>query len=279
MQNHGRLHTVDAQQKAGQRRRKPKHRLVDDIKSPNTIHSEMIRSKMKESYPRTLKQRLREAAKSNVEGQIVIPQPPPQNVLRSIMRSGHMDQMGNRELMKPFKVRRHIYLSAFVQGQPTGDGAAHETELDQLNGFTDFTTLFDQYRFTKVDYAFFPRMNTHNLAINAVTTTTLLPHLWVFHDPDDATTPTEGNALEHQETTFHAGYDVVRGSYKPYAAIAAYGGAFTMFAAFDGWCDCASDDIQWYALKAWATVDGASQTTHQVWDLVLTVHCEFRFVH
>jgi len=264
------------------RRRKPKetHLYSKGFKKPtNSEHSESVRMAMRESYPRTMKQRLREAAKSEVEGKIVIPPPPPQNVLRALMRSGHMDQMGTRALMKPFKVRRHVTFPAFLAGGPTGDGAAYQMELDNFSGYTDFTTLFDQYRFTKVHYALFPRMNVHSLTTNAVTTTALVPHVWVCSDPDDSTTPTEANMLEHQETTFHSGFGVVKGSYKPYAAVAAFGGAFTSYAEFDGWCDCASDDIEWYALKAWTTVDGASQTTHQVWDLIISVDCEFRFVH
>ncbi len=84
--------------------------------------------------------------------------------------------------------------------------------------------------------------------------------------------------LEYPQCKVHSGFVPWTYELIPRAAIAAYGGAFTQFADFDQWCDCASDDVEWYSFKAYSAGDGASQTTHQTWDLYFEVECEFRFV-
>lgn len=258
--------------KKGKRTQREKSLLLP---KEGQLYSDSIRSAMADSYPRTQAQRLREAAKSVDD----LPVPPPQKLLRKLMSTGHVGSMGTRSLMRPFKVRRHIYSNGFMTSGTGGVGVAYKLELDQLNGFTDFTTLFDQYRFTKFHYTIIPRQNVMSFAESSVTATAVAPHLMSMQDPDDITTPTEGNMLEHQETVITPFGKTTRGSFKPRAAIAAYSSVFTSFADFDGWCDCASDDIQWYALKIWSTATAPTQTEQQIWDAFFTIDCEFRFVH
>jgi hypothetical protein len=205
---------------------------------------------------------------------------PHPKILRQLFASGHMDRMGNKRLYKPFKMIRTLYVNAFITGVASvGVGAAKNIQLDELPGFSDVTALFDQYRFTNVEYKFLPRNNVQSLTDTAVAGTSIMPNLLVYSDPDDSTAPTTiDEVTQYEEVTVNNGYQIVRGNFKPQAAIAAYGGAFTSYASFDGWCDCASDDIEWYALKAWITPSGAAQTTFQNWNLALRVSCEFRFV-
>jgi hypothetical protein len=182
-------------------------------------------------------------------------------------------------VMRNVKFSRSLYDNgAYVQSVPPV-GFARAFQLDELPGYTDFTTLWDQYRITRVAYRIIPRVNVQTLAIQAVVTTAVMPTISVWWDPDDATTPTlVGESLEVENAQHCAGYEIVEGSFKPHAAIGAYGGAFTQFADFDGWCDCTSDDVEWYGLKVWVGAGGGSQTVFQTWDAFYTVSCEFRKV-
>jgi len=188
--------------------------------------------------------------------------------------------LSNRLVMRNFHFSRTIYDGAWAFEIATvGAGYAKIIELDDLNGYTDFTTLYDQYKIHRVDFKLIPRINVHSFTTAAVTATAIMPTIAVWFDPDDATAPAlQGESLEVENALYERGTSVIQGHYEPQAAIAAYGGAFTQFASFDGWCDCTSDDIQWYALKAWVTTGGTGQTTFQVWDAYFTVHCEFRKV-
>jgi hypothetical protein len=213
--------------------------------------------------------------------QLALESSPHPRVLRALMASGHMDRMGNKRLMKPFEVIRTLYVNGFITGAASvGVGAAKNIQLDELPGFTDFTALFDQYRFTNVNYKFLPRNNIQSLTTTAVAGTSILPVIMVASDPDDSIAPSSVDDLtQYEGVQIRNGYEIVRGDFKPYAAIAAYGGAFSQFASFDGWVDCAYDDTEWYALKAWITPSGAAQSTFQAWNLALRITCEFRFVH
>jgi hypothetical protein len=182
-------------------------------------------------------------------------------------------------IMRKVGFQRSIYDDGAYAATLPAVGYARAFELDELPGYTDFTTLWDQYRITRVDYKIIPRNNVQSLTTTATATTAIMPTISVWWDPDDASTPTlVGESLEVENVSHYGGYEIIKGSFKPHAAIAAYGGAFTQFADFDGWCDCTSDDVQWYGLKVWVGAGGGSQTTFQVWDAFYVVHCEFRKV-
>lgn len=192
-----------------------------------------------------------------------------QSYLTNPMRSG-----------RPFRVRQVDVDTAAITSSAGGVGYAKNFQLDQLIQFAEFADIFDQYRFVRIKARFLPRINQHNLTTMSATATTTLSPLAVIWDPDDAVTPSSFNDVAgYPNIRIEPGYREVELEFKPRAAIAAYGGAFTQFADFDGWIDCASDDVEYYAIKAWQFGDGVSQTTHAVWDCVYEVDCEFRFVH
>lgn len=182
---------------------------------------------------------------------------------------------------RPFKVQQIISDTSFLTNNLGGAGAAKNFQLDQFLQFASFAAVFDQYRFTKVKCHLYPRANTNNLTVMSSVTTLTLSPIIIAWDPDDSNVPTViTDVTGYPNATLHPGYQPIEHTFKPRAAIAAFGSTvFTQFADFDGWVDCASDDTEYYALKAWALGDGASQTTHQIWDLVSYVEAEFRFVH
>lgn len=188
--------------------------------------------------------------------------------------------LSNRLTMRNFMYTRTEYSNGWAnQIVTTGAGYSKVFELDQLPGYTDFTTLFDQYRFVRIDFKLIPRNNVQSFTQSISAATSVFPNISVWFDPDDATNPLAvGESLEVENALHVNGFHDIEGHFKPQAAIAAYGGAFTQFAAFDGWCDCTSDDTQWYSLKAWVSPGGAAQTEFQYWDAYFTSHVEFRKV-
>lgn len=191
------------------------------------------------------------------------------NYLKDPLRSGRV-----------FRVRQIDLDLAAISSAAGGVGYAKNLQLDELSQFADFAAIFDQYRFVECKARFLPRTNTHNLTVQSAVTTTTMSPLLVAWDPDDSTVPTNiANVLGYPNLRVEPGYKEFSISFKPRCAIAAYGGAFTQFGDFDGWLDCASDDTEWYAIKAWQAGAGVSQTTFPIWDVVYEIHVEFRFVH
>jgi hypothetical protein len=264
--NHGQSH-----KQAG--RRAPRKRgAASAARTPeiyDLVKSEKIREELKEE---SLK---RKAARPKAKVQAISRAPS----MKSHMREALEHRQNPEKAMQPFKVMRIIDHLSAVTNSAGGTGLARNWQLDELPAFGDFTNLFDQYRFTHVTVRGFPRINTNNLTVaSSVTTLTCSPIVVTF-DPDDSTTPASmDELLEYPTCKVYWGFQKWSYHLKPRAAIAAYGGAFTQFADFDQWIDCASDDVEWYALKVYSAGDGASQTTHQVWDFFYEVECEFRFV-
>ncbi len=242
------------------------------------LHSEMIRRAMRED---ALK---RKASNRRLSATPVLSLEQRLERMHPSMRRSYREALAHREnperAGKPFKVMRIENVPNAVTSAAGGVGYAKNFQLDQIPQFADFVNLFDQYRFTHVTALFIPRTNTNNLTVASnASTQTVSPILAAF-DPDDSTTPTsDTDVLSYPTCKVFPGYKVWKYHFKPRAAIAAYGGAFSQFADFDQWCDCASDDVEWYALKVWQEGDGASQTTHQIWDAYFFVEMEFRFVH
>lgn len=198
---------------------------------------------------------------------------------KSSMRTARAHLADPMSAGRPFKVTCIDAETAAITSAAGGVGHAYNIQLDQLAQFADYVALFDQYRFTKITAHVMPRVNTHNLTVQSSAATTTLAPIAVTFDPDDSTTPASStDVLKYPTCKVYPGYECFEYSWKPHAAIAAYGGAFTQFADFDGWCDCASDDVEWYAFKAWQFGSGASQTTFAIWDIFYVIEAEFRFV-
>ncbi len=251
----------------------PKRALAKTIGKSTTcssrvqFFSDQVRSKMAEERARR-----RPKGKQLVDLKSVMSKPTMQSA------KDHLENPLNAG--RPFLVCATDVELAAITSAAGGVGYAYNFQLDQWPAFADYVALFDQYRITKITAHIMPRSNTNNLTVASSAATATVSPIMVAFDPDDATAPTSANqVLAYPVARFYPGYKTFKYAWKPRAAIAAYGGAFTQFADFDGWCDCASDDVEWYALKVWQAGSGASQTTFQVWDIFYQVEAEFRFVH
>jgi len=126
--------------------------------------------------------------------------------------------------------------------------------LAQLNSYTDFTGLFDQYRISRVRIRVY-FSQTQSLATLQTSTTTpnnntaLMCYQVV--DYDDAATTSLANLIQYEncESKLCLGKvtDIV---IKPRIAVAAYSGTFTSYANVKNqWLDSASPNVQYYGFK------------------------------
>lgn len=145
---------------------------------------------------------------------------------------------------------------------------AYSFQLSDLPGYTEFTSLFDQYRIRKVVVRFIPDITIatpasgtgNNVAYSAI-------------DLDDSTADTITGIEQYGTCVVHNNVKPFSRIIYPKFAIAAYSGAFTSYAQSQGWVDCASASIQHYGLKvAFAQNSGNANT----WRVSATYTVEMR---
>ncbi len=182
----------------------------------------------------------------------------------------------------PTPARDHIYtfrracsLGAISVGS-SGAGAGIPFHLTDVPNSTDFTSLFDQYRFVEVRIKFVP--TTGNFGPS--TSSTDFPKLMTVIDYDDATTPLNEDEMRQYET-----YQVTpntqaveRVIQPPLAALASYSGAFTSYAQAPRtmWFDCASAGIEFYGLKWYVPPISVVSGSYVLWTMEATYTLQFR---
>lgn len=149
--------------------------------------------------------------------------------------------------------------AAYVTNAATDDLESLYFTLDTLPNYTEFTSLYDQYRIVacKVEFcplnAFGPYWNGTTLVQQTV------PNLFTCIDVDDAITPTASAMEQHESVKNHGAFSANSvGKFvrwvKPKAALDAYQTAgFTGFgtASSSQWFDCNSPSVQYYGIKWW----------------------------
>jgi hypothetical protein len=128
--------------------------------------------------------------------------------------------------------------------------AALSFALSAFNGYTNFTSLFDQYRFDQLEVWIEP-VNTTTAVFGVVATAI---------DLDDANTPgTFVSVADHQGALIGEGQGGRYHKWKPHMAVATYSGAFTSYGNMPaGWIDAASPSVQHFGLKAAAGTSGVA---------------------
>jgi hypothetical protein len=118
--------------------------------------------------------------------------------------------------------------------------------LSSLPNPTEFSTLFDQYRISRVEFSFWPLQTE---AVNSTTAATSGIVTVVDYD-DSALLATIAAAFQYPNAVWHSAYKPFTLSFKPHLALAAYSGAFTSYANVkDQWIDVASSGVIHYGLK------------------------------
>lgn len=137
----------------------------------------------------------------------------------------------------------------FSSGSVTFSESNFKFQLNDLSAYTEFTALFDQYKFKKVIVHYIPRGNmTPTGTGTANTAGTLITAI----DLDDIANLGAINSLREfatcQEVSSHT--TVTRTVY-PHIALAAYQGALTAFAnKGNQWIDCAYAAVQHYGMRS-----------------------------
>lgn len=173
------------------------------------------------------------------------------------------------------RIARHVSFPNVTGSSVAAVAGALVFRLSDLPSYTDFTNLYDQYRFVAVSVKFIASYPHYN-AIAAATSQWGL--FFTALDLDDGATPTVG--LLHENGTMiatHPSKDVTR-RLVPHSAVAAYGGAFTSYANKIGdWIDSSSPGVDHYSVKYLLEV--STGTTLPIYNVEATYALEFRSTH
>jgi len=163
-----------------------------------------------------------------------------------------------------------------IAATPTTNAAfAYNFQLANLDGYTNFTSLFDQYMLDAVRVSIVPNNNAINLQVN--TTVNLVP-LYCVVDYDDASVPTSIAQMREYDNCIicEPGESIIR-TFSPRLAAAAYSGAFTSFLNLGPqWIDAASPTVAHYGLKIFIPGVASGQTQLQTWDVQFEYYYSFR---
>jgi hypothetical protein len=168
-------------------------------------------------------------------------------------------QIPDKPDRRPMDIPRRPQVMTFTRSVLLGNISATNVEttgayyftLDSLPSYTDFTSLFDQYRIAQVTVRFIPVV----APFGASTTAALLPDLHTVIDYDDAVAPATVDVMRQYGTHSVAPNQVYfERVLTPRYAVASYSGTFTSYslAPVFTWIDSNSPSVQYYGVK-WGT--------------------------
>jgi len=137
---------------------------------------------------------------------------------------------------------RRVDLGTIVASTTVDISGAFAFKLSDLNNYTEYTSLFDQYRILQIniDFEWILGANSGNSP------------LYIALDYDDNTVPTSALTLyEYDTVSTHVPGATATRNINPHIAVALYGGAFTAFGNSTGrhWVDAASPGVFYYGVK------------------------------
>lgn len=179
---------------------------------------------------------------------------------------------------RTFTVRVTTQTGAILTVSPSvNQFPTYSFTLDDLDTYTRFTNLFDQYRIDCVTFKLVPMQNAIGLTTNS-TTLTVTPYCTI--DYDDATAYSSAQQARGNESCIIVapGMECVR-QLQPRMAVAAYSGAFTSYANVPPtWIDCSTPSVQHYGVKLVIPSGVVGQTNLQSWTVEREYTVSFRKV-
>ncbi len=130
-------------------------------------------------------------------------------------------------------------------------------EVNQLANVAGYSTVFDEYCIFEIEVLITPNLTETSSA-------TVLGSYTSAIDLDDSNVPTNLNELASYESSVTTQSNV--GHYhrwSPQFSIAAYSGAFTSYAAGQGWVDIASPSVCHYGVKVGSDVGVVQNLTYR----------------
>lgn len=168
----------------------------------------------------------------------------------------------------------HYVGSILTQAAAADSTYAFFFKLSNLNNYTDYTAIYDQYRIVLIEITLFPKLNVDNGNAGS------LPdygRLFTAIDFDDATPVGVAALTEYGSCKVTNAMHQTSRKFIPHMAVAAYSGAFTSYAnKFGQWIDCASPDVQHYGCKVAISGGNIGQTQLNTIYASVRYHLEFR---
>lgn len=197
-----------------------------------------------------------------------------------VPKPGKVDIMTRScRLFKEPKVFRYIQkdsttdISVPISGSSAAPVAgAYYFIATNLQNWSSFSALYDQYRVVAIDFVIRPRFDSISLS-----TTSNSPMRLVIDYDDSTVLSSAADAEQYSNCMTVEAYQSARRVYCPAIAIAAYSGAFTSYASRQRqWLDVASDTIRHYGMKWYIPI--SPTTSVPVWDIMISVFIEFKNV-
>jgi len=149
-------------------------------------------------------------------------------------------------------------------------------KLSDLNQYTTFQGLFDQYRIDEVQMVIRPVGQAQYVVGIA---SEKVPLLYTVIDYDDNTAPSGTSQLKEYSNCSVSLYETVCIRFRPHAALATYSGAFTSFANIASpWLDIAYPSVQHYGVKMACEAGLTGQTSLQYWEITIKQKVSFKNV-
>lgn len=162
--------------------------------------------------------------------------------------------IARRILRQPqITVELNIQGTAFTTSNIASVYAGFPIALNVFSNYTEYTQLFDQYKFEELEFWLEPFETQSNAVALSGTLSSCI-------DLDDGNTPTTiAGVQDHQGCVVTNGFAGHYHKWKPHMAVAVYSGAFTSFANTPAnWIDAASPAVQHYGIKTAITATTAA---------------------
>ncbi len=169
--------------------------------------------------------------------------------------------------------KRVLYVSASLAVTNVNQFGAMQFRLNALPDYTEFTTLFDQYRIDKVKVQFMPRGNSSEVGTNNNNC-----KIFTVLDYDDDTAPASIDAVCEYDNLRTGTYDKDHTrSLVPKFSDAIYQSAVaTAYGPKTGWLDCSYPAVPHYGLKY--VLQATAAASNVIIDIKYTYYVSFKAV-
>lgn len=142
-------------------------------------------------------------------------------------------------------VQRFVRLGPLTASTSAAVGLGLSFGLSDLVNYTEFTALFDRYRFLRVDLTIMPRdvISTSNTGSGEAC------YLYDCIDNDDSTTPTMNSMLEESNMQVHSGFLPFRRTLVPTMNQQVTASGLSNISPPKTWVDCATPGIAHFGYK------------------------------
>lgn len=178
-----------------------------------------------------------------------------------------------RSMMVPIRPIRpsnvHHYKRTFLASDtlPIGPGLYYKGfyfKLSSLPNYTEFTSLYDEYRVNKILVKAIPNFSGSNLGPQGTSSVLQqIPNLHSVIDNDDSTDPTSLNELlQYGNHKMTRGNRIHSRLFTPAIQMASYEGSTQInVEKYKAWINCANPDVRFYGVKY--ALEGSNVTQGQ----------------